>query len=163
AESGRSTMKRTRVTIGLCTILALVAMTGVAQGRPVAVVGLHIPPRLAAPGAVGSPPAREDGGLATDSTGNVVLFGGFQAATDTYLGDTWTWDGTSWTEQHPADSPTPRAGFGMVYDGARHQVVLWGGSDGYTTFQDTWVWNGVGWKQRHPQHSPIGTNLGEDM
>src|ERR1700690_1136285 len=40
------------------------------------------------------------------ATGTVVLFGGLGGKR--YLGDTWTWDGTTWTQQHPAAHPVPR-------------------------------------------------------
>jgi hypothetical protein len=109
------------------------------------------------------PPGRGLGGMALDPTGNVILFGGYSAATSQQLGDTWIWDGTSWMERHPADSPSPRSGFAMAYDGARHQVVLFGGSDGYTSFDDTWVWNGVNWTEQHPAQSPPPTNIGQAM
>jgi hypothetical protein len=48
------------------------------------------------------------------ATGTVVLFGGY-----TYnghpLGDTWIWDGTTWTLQTPAVHPTARSGAPMAY------------------------------------------------
>jgi hypothetical protein len=42
-------------------------------------------------------------------TRNIVLFGGI-TATQTVLGDTWTWDGTTrtWTQQFPDVSPPAR-------------------------------------------------------
>ena len=40
------------------------------------------------------------------ATSQLVLFGGHGAAAS--LGDTWTWDGTTWTQQTPATSPTAR-------------------------------------------------------
>jgi hypothetical protein len=48
--------------------------------------------------------------------GEVVLFGGWDG---TLLGDTWTWDGTTWTEEHPAISPPARILMGMAYDPGR--------------------------------------------
>src|SRR5258706_16401753 len=93
---------------------------------------LSLPSRFGARASAGTggggavPPGRGEGGLAPDPTGNVLLFGGLQTETLQYLGDTWVWDGASWTEQHPTDSPDARGGFGMAYDGARHQVVLFG-------------------------------------
>ena len=35
--------------------------------------------------------------------GTVVLFGG-QGRSGS-LGDTWTWDGSAWTQAHPSTSP----------------------------------------------------------
>jgi hypothetical protein len=96
-------------------------------------------------------------GMANDAAARqVVLFGGSNdpnGGTCT-LGDTWTWDGTSWTEQHPSSSPAPRCTKGMAYDAARAVVVLFGGTDGYTNYADTWTWNGTDWTEQHPVTSP---------
>jgi hypothetical protein len=37
------------------------------------------------------------------TSGRLMLFGG--AATFTQFNDTWTYDGTNWTQQSPATSP----------------------------------------------------------
>jgi hypothetical protein len=64
-------------------------------------------------------------GMAYDAThGQVVLFGGFGTG---YLGDTWTWDGTDWTQRTSAHAPSPREAMSMAYDAAHGQVVLFGG------------------------------------
>ena len=39
------------------------------------------------------------------AAGTVVLFGG----ANFHLFDTWTWNGTTWTEQHPAPARPPGA------------------------------------------------------
>ena len=57
--------------------------------------------------------------------GQVVLFGGYFND-----GDTWTWDGSDWTERTPAHAPEARDGAAMAYDTARSQIVLFGGSGG---------------------------------
>ena len=62
------------------------------------------------------------------ATGTVVLFGGMAAAAA--LGDTWTWDGTTWTKQAPAASPPARYAASMAYDAATGNVVLFGGVNG---------------------------------
>jgi hypothetical protein len=65
--------------------------------------------------SAGAPAPRSEPALASDgSTGQVVLFGGELAgstsAAGEVMGDTWTWDGTSWTEQEGgAPTPTPSA------------------------------------------------------
>jgi hypothetical protein len=43
------------------------------------------------------------------------------------LGDTWTWDGSTWTQQHPVPSPSARTDASMAYDAATGTVVLFGG------------------------------------
>ena len=53
------------------------------------------------------------------------------------LDDTWTWDGTTWTQQHPATSPSARTFASMAYDPATSTAVLFGGKG---TLADTWTW-----------------------
>src|SRR5947208_1517520 len=54
------------------------------------------------------PPARAGMGMAYDAgREEVVLFGG-AGADGTHLGDTWVWDGTTWTQLFPATSPSAR-------------------------------------------------------
>ena len=83
-----------------------------------------------------------------------VLFGGFDGTN--YLADTWTWDGTTWTEQTPATSPPARAGATMEYfDG---QVVLFGGYNGTSYLNDTWTWDGTTWTEQsgtNPRRGPM--------
>ena len=75
---------------------------------------------------------------------NVVLFGGEVLSGP--LGDTWTWDGTNWTEQFPASSPLPRFRFPMAWS-PNNQVLLFGGN-GADVYGDTWSWDGSTWIQR---------------
>jgi hypothetical protein len=97
-----------------------------------------------------SPPARESAAMAYDAaTGTAVLFGGYNATTTCLLGDTWTWDGTTWTEQAPAAHPSPRVFAAMAYDAATGSAVLFGGavttptrcdSSGEPYLAQTWIW-----------------------
>jgi hypothetical protein len=69
----------------------------------------------------------------------VVLFGG--TARHGPLGDTWTWDGSTWTKQAPATSPPAREFASMAYDPATGNLVLFGGDNaGPRSFNDTWTW-----------------------
>jgi len=71
-------------------------------------------------------PSPRNASIAYDgAAGNVVLFGGY-TSTGAYLNDTWTWDGTTWTQQFPSVSPSARIG-PMAYDEATKTVVLFGG------------------------------------
>src|SRR4029077_10949275 len=98
--------------------------------------------------SVTGPSPRFAATMAYDSSQHVaVLFGGDAS------GETWTWDGKSWTQQHPATSPPPRQDASMVYD-AGHQVVVLFGGQRAQQLNDTWVWDGVNWKQLHPATSP---------
>jgi hypothetical protein len=61
--------------------------------------------------------------------------------------------------------PSRRFSPAMAYDGARRDVLLFGGA----TFQDgalapladTWTWDGHGWTQRFPAHSPSARAFSE--
>jgi hypothetical protein len=90
-----------------------------------------------------------------DATGQLVLFGG-QNYSKTF-DDTWTWDGSTWTEQHPVDHPSRRSYAGMAYDDAAGQLFLYGGlkNSGYLE-PDSWVWDGSNWDRLDPPISPIG-------
>jgi hypothetical protein len=88
----------------------------------------------------------------------MVLFGGSGAVGDPFKDqqDTWTWNGTKWTEVAAGGGPAARNLHGMAYDGAREEVVLFGGGPtfGGSTFNDTWEWDGTAWTQRFPVSAP---------
>jgi hypothetical protein len=91
-----------------------------------------------------SPAARWGASMAYDvATSDVVLFGGFDPVTGTKdFGDTWVWDGSTWTKQAPATSPSARYLASMAYDAATGNVVLSGGFNTVTQdgLGDTWTW-----------------------
>ena len=57
----------------------------------------------------------------------LLLFGGVVGPTDN--GETWEWDGASWTQRQPTFSPAPTHGHAMAFDAVRQRVVLFSGSD----------------------------------
>jgi hypothetical protein len=76
----------------------------------------------------GGPEARSAAAMAFDSAnGTMLLFGGYGIHGP--LNDTWTWDGSSWTQQHPSTSPPARGGSLMAYDATSRTVVLLGGTN----------------------------------
>jgi hypothetical protein len=90
-----------------------------------------------------SPPARDDASMAYDpSTGNMVLFGGYDGSGG-YLNDTWTWDGTTWTQQSPVTSPPARVGASMAYDPSTGNMVLFGGAGNSGFLDDTWTYGPI--------------------
>lgn len=73
-----------------------------------------------------------------------VLFGGYNMyANPTHLDDTWVWDGINWIQVPIPDGPSRRCdrSRAMVYDEARHEMVLFGGKlePGTVCAGDTWV------------------------
>src|SRR5690242_14395101 len=101
-----------------------------------------------------TPAPRYGATMAYDAAaGEVVLFGG-QGVYDTHVGrQTWTWDGSTWTQRQPLHSPPARLDAGMVYDALDGQVVLFGGVGPASTRGDTWTWNGTDWTEQHPAHA----------
>lgn len=92
-----------------------------------------------------------------EARGVTVLFGGGDGPTT--FGDTWTFDGTSWT-QVAVTGPAPRTGHVLVYDPLRQVVVLFGGDvAGVGIVADTWEWDGVTWTQKNPATVPAARTL----
>lgn len=109
------------------------------------------PPPVPAPGGRLGPAMAWDG-----NTGTVLLFGGISWAGHSD-GDTWSWNGSRWTQLHPPASPPARSGSAMGWDPVHHQVVLFGGGTtgaGGAILFDTWTWDGHTWTQRHPATTP---------
>jgi hypothetical protein len=107
-----------------------------------------------------SPSPRSDATAAYDAArGKVVLFGGCcsgEGFAPTPFAETWTFDGTTWKQEHPASSPSERINAAMAYDAARGKVVLFGGyvHGSGNESNDTWIWDGTGWKLQQPAASP---------
>lgn len=105
------------------------------------------------------PPARFGAAMAFDRAhGRSIMFGG-QGADGHYLGDTWSWDGSGWTELHPSSSPSPRVSTRLSYDEARGVILLYGGTgqagpSSIGPLSDLWSWNGVTWTELRPRHIP---------
>ncbi len=103
-----------------------------------------------------APLARRGFGFAYDAAHQyVLLFGGVSVTPGPTLGDTWTWDGSAWTQLYPATSPEGRSTQAMAFDGGRSRVTLFGGI-GTNFYGDTWTWDGTTWAQARPADSPPG-------
>jgi hypothetical protein len=72
------------------------------------------------------------------SKGRVVVFGGWDAAFNTFS-DTWTWDGSSWTQTAASGSVQGlgRVVGGLAYDDVDRVVVLYGGGPPNSPLRDT--------------------------
>lgn len=75
------------------------------------------------------------GGVAADGAGNFA-----------YNGETWEYDGTSWTLRS-VQGPSPRAYFAFAFDSARGVAVLHGGNGGAPN-GETWEYDGNSWRLR---------------
>ena len=110
-----------------------------------------------------SPSPRQLATLAYDSfRARTVLFGGTDNNGAFFNGDTWEWDGSTWTDVTPigGPSPSPRAWHSMTYDIARQRTVLFGGYNG-SQFGDTWEWDGTSWAQVFTPNSPSPRSSGD--
>lgn len=94
------------------------------------------------------PSPRTGSGMVLDPVRNqVVLFGGCDAMAQSFLGDTWEWNGVSWTQRYPSNSPSPRTTV-LGHDPATQQVVALGGYANVASYQDCWGWDGTNWAPR---------------
>jgi hypothetical protein len=112
-----------------------------------------------------TPPPREKATMAFDaSTGKVVLFGGDVPDgphEDEYSNDTWTYNGTTWTQQHTPQSPPAGGGEAMAYDPSTGQILLYRQNES----DELWAYNGVTWSQQSGPEVPAvfqGANMAYD-
>jgi len=121
------------------------------------------------------PPARDHADIVFDAKDKVVvMYGGRdvpqavaagrggEVGQITYSADTWIWDGSDWTQLHPAHYPIMFVP-DIAFDVARQDVVLLG----YVGHMETWTWDGVDWTHQVksdglPQPVVIQTRLSYD-
>ena len=131
-----------------CGVITLVGRGLNPDGDPEAWIASYIPgsqPPYWAERCANGPSPRQ-AVMVYDSNREVsVLFGGWDV--NGPLGDTWEWDGNSWT-QRMVSGPTPRFNNHMAYDSARGVTVVFGGSVSGGLLGDTWEWNGTSWSLR---------------
>jgi len=91
-----------------------------------------------------SPPKRSEITMVYDpAIGRLVFFGGLDFShSGLFTQDLWTFDGLTWTQITDPGAPAPRAGYGLAYDAALHQLVLTCGSGIGGDLNDTWLWDG---------------------
>lgn len=92
----------------------------------------------------------------------IVLFGGYDLRD--FKDDTWTWDGSNWTEVK-RDKPPNRALHAMWYDPLQKRTILYGGigrdsiEEKVERFSDMWAFTGSGWTKLTVTNTP-GERLG---
>lgn len=91
-------------------------------------------------------------------TALTVLFGGYDTAASAATNDTWLYDGVTWTQATPSNSPPPLDTYALTQDLARGVLVLFGGVDSGnfpgSISDQTWEWDGTDWTQASPTTSP---------
>jgi len=88
------------------------------------------------------------------STQNKAVMVGKNASTGAF--ETWTWDGANWSQVTAAQPPN-RIHHAISDDGSN--VMLFGGTGGYTHLNDTWTFNGTTWTQQNLSTYPDGRSL----
>ena len=92
----------------------------------------------------------------------IILFGGFDGAD--FRDDTWTWDGSNWTEVKK-DKPPNRSLHTMWYDPLQKKTILYGGigrediDHRVERYSDMWSFTGSGWTKLNVTATP-GARLG---
>jgi RHS repeat-associated protein len=94
------------------------------------------------------------------ATAQVVLYGGWDG--EWSHGDTWIFNGQTWSQSSAVEPCGPLDSAGMTYDTAHGNIVMFGGNDqnsancGPTNGlqQDTLLWNGSAWSEALPAVKP---------
>lgn len=139
---------------------AVVAFAGGALAATVVLIGplgLRPPsPQAATAAPTSTPTATTHVALQSPAAGASLAFDEARSKVVAFdqSGETWTWDGQSWTRQHPAQSPPARKSAAMTYDPDHHLVLLWGGFANQVWSADLWSWDGANWAFIHVANSP---------
>ena len=103
-------------------------------------------------GGANAPSPRFFHGMAYDvERDRVVVFGGSDGSTQ--FGDTWEWDGASWS-QVTGSSPPARSEQAMEYHPEADATVLYGGKGASGALGDTWLYKAGRWFEVSDQYAP---------
>jgi len=95
-----------------------------------------------------------------------VLFGGYNDIN--YVNETWTWDGTNWTQVNHNNAPA-RSHAAMWFDASMNRTVMYGGigqrttNDAIERFQDMWSFDGTGWTEMKSITNTPGQRYGAEL
>jgi len=84
---------------------------------------------------------------------DVVIFGGLASL---FPGNTWSWDGTDWSQQTPTIQPPILYYSAATFDSDLQSVIVFGGGAGGAIQDRTWAWTGSDWAELQPAQSPPG-------
>jgi len=97
--------------------------------------------------ALPHPSPRYGATLTFDNYRNVhILFGGADISGLT-KDDTWEFDGSSWRELSPLQTPGKRVFHNATFDSRLQRKIIFGGEDEATFKNDTWAWDGATWSK----------------
>jgi hypothetical protein len=96
------------------------------------------------------------------STAQAIMFGG--RGNKYQSNQTWSFNGTAWTQLSPATSPSIRSEASMAYDSANGKWVMFGGQNEYNYLNETWTFDGTNWtKVVVPNGSGPSGRIGAQM
>jgi hypothetical protein len=101
--------------------------------------------------------------MAFDDASNQLILVSDQLSEGDQTEQTWTWDGSTWTQLSPNVNPPARGAPSLAYDPAVAStggLVLFGGYVGSASESDTWVWDGSDWSAQSVATSPPGRAYG---
>lgn len=88
-------------------------------------------------------------------------------ARESNASSTWTFNGTIWVQQHPANNPPAPMAAMAAYDPAIRSVVMYEDALSYSKHKEvyeTWLWNGVTWTSVHSKTMPrVDDYIGDVM
>ena len=73
-----------------------------------------------------------------------LLFGGF--GDGAVLGETWVWNGSTWSQRLPPVSPSARHGCAAAYDPSTQRIFVFGGVSAEGETNELWAWDGTTWE-----------------
>jgi hypothetical protein len=96
----------------------------------------------------------------------IILFGGSDLLGNS-VGDTWAWNGETWSQLSPAATPGTRILPAMAYDPSSERIVMFGGSVRTCTgtcidtfSNETWTFDGTTWARVPTASAPPPSNFG---
>lgn len=108
------------------------------------------------------PTLRRGAAMAYDPSHSVVVLFGGEVTTGgpgegiADAGDTWTWDGTDWTEVDPGPGVLDRRDGPRMVTAGDHVLMFGGHQANVTFFGDTWTWDGHAWNRADRPPRPPG-------
>ena len=93
-------------------------------------------------------PSPRQGAAMVLTAQGIVLFGGSAVIGFPQYGDTWRWNGATWSQLAPATAPPARTLAAMAFDPVRQVAVLFGGTGASGALGDTWEFDGSNWLAR---------------
>lgn len=93
-----------------------------------------------------------------ETSQEIILHGGLTFVPSAFNDETWSWDGTDWTELFPGTTPSAQDASAMAPRTAS-ELLLFIGNIGGIDSQETWLWDGSDWTLASPASAPSARTL----